>query len=312
MGFGHEHGHNHGHGRSTNKKLLRIALSITIGFMLVEIIGGLLSNSLALLSDAGHMFSDAFSLFLSLIAIRFAAMPATAKRTYGLYRFEILAAFVNGISLAAIAIYIYLEAYQRLMSPPEVQSTLMIAISVLGLTANLAAAWVLSRGNTSENLNLRSAFLHVVGDALGSIGAIIAGLLIFFFDWYLADPIISIVVATLILFSGWRVTKESVHILIEGTPKHIDLEELNKTLHSIPGIQNIHDLHVWTITSGMDSLSCHIMIDPGANAQEILLASRKVIRDTCGIDHITIQIETEKLKEHDSCICLNSYNYRHP
>ncbi|OUM90460.1 cation diffusion facilitator family transporter [Parageobacillus thermoglucosidasius] len=310
-GHGHEHGHNHAHGRSTNKKLLTIALTITVGFMIAEIIGGLLSNSLALLSDAGHMFSDAFSLFLSLIAIRFAAMPATEKRTYGFYRFEILAAFINGVSLAAIAIYIYVEAYQRLISPPEVQSTMMIAISVLGLLANLAAARVLMRGNTSENLNLRSAFLHVVGDALGSIGAIIAGLLILFFDWYIADPIISIVVATLILFSGWRVTKESVHILIEGTPKHIDLEEINKKLHSIPGIQSIHDLHVWTITSGMDSLSCHIVIDPGANAQEILLASRKLIHDTCGIDHITIQIETENLKEQEPHTCLDSYDKGH-
>ncbi|MCF6093036.1 cation diffusion facilitator family transporter [Microaerobacter geothermalis] len=298
---GHDHGHNHDHAhvRTTNKKLLTIALLITISFMIAEIIGGILSNSLALLSDAGHMFSDAFSLALSLIAIRFTTKPPTPQRTYGFYRFEILAAFINGVTLAVIAVYIYFEAYQRIISPPEVQGNTMLLIAFIGLLANIAAAWVLTRGNTAENLNMRSAFLHVLGDMLGSIGAIAAGLLIMFFDWYIADPVISIIVATLILFSGWRVTKESVHILIEGSPKHIDVNELNDKLHTIKGVVSIHDLHLWTITSGMESLSCHIVIDPDADPQQILLASKKLIHDAYGIDHVTLQLETEDLKIHE-------------
>lgn len=309
MGLGHDHSHggqNHGHGghdhsggRNTNKKMLIIALVLTTGFMFAEIFGGILSNSLALLSDAGHMFSDAFSMALSLIAILLSAKPPSLKRTYGFFRFEILAAFINGITLAVIAVYIYYEAYQRIISPPEVQSNIMLVIAILGLLVNIAAMWILTRGDTSGNLNMRSAFLHVIGDMLGSVGAIAAGLLIMFFGWYIADPIISVIIATLILLSGWRVTKESVHILTEGSPRHIDLKELEEELVKIDGVISVHDLHVWTITSRMEALSCHIVIDPPANHQEILLAAQKMIRDIYGINHTTLQLETENLKHQE-------------
>lgn len=300
MGLGHDHGSGsgHDHGRTANRKKLTIALIITVSFMFAEIIGGIWSNSLALLSDAGHMFSDAFSQALSLIAFTLAAKPITSKRTYGFYRFEILAAFINGITLAVIAVYIYYEAFQRIVNPPEVQSNIMLVIAFFGLLANIAAAWVLSRGEGSkENLNMRSAFLHVLGDLLGSVGAIAAGLLIMFFGWYIADPIISIVIATLVLLSGWRVTKESVRILIEATPKHIDADKLKRKVKEIGGVVDIHDLHVWTLTSGVEMLTCHVVIEKGKNTQEMLLLVRGIIHDSFGIDHVTLQIEMEDLAE---------------
>ncbi|AGA68871.1 cation diffusion facilitator family transporter [Desulfitobacterium dichloroeliminans LMG P-21439] len=297
MGFGHNHEQeHHSHSQTSNKKLLSIALFITVTFMIAEIIGGIIANSLALISDAGHMFSDAFSLALSLIAMRLAARPASAKRTFGFYRFEILAAFVNGVTLAVISLIIFYEAYRRILEPPMVQSGMMIVIAVLGLLANLGSAGILMKGDTKGNLNLRSAFLHVLGDMLGSVGAIVAGILILLFDWYMADPIISIIVGALVLISGWRVTKESVHVLIEGTPGHINVNELNQQLHTVDGVQGIHDLHVWTITSGLESLSCHIVVAPTKNAQEILLACKHMIQERFGINHVTLQLETEELK----------------
>ena len=309
MGAGHSHNHNHNHNhqaghagpdhthlQTSNKRLLFAAFLITISFMTAEIIGGIWANSLALISDAGHMFSDAFSLVLSLFAIKLASKPPSAKRTYGFYRFEILAAFINGLTLAVIALYIYYEAYQRLIAPPEVQSGIMLWIAIIGLLANLGSAAILMRGDTKGNLNLRSAFLHVLGDMLGSVGAIIAGALIALFGWYIADPIISIIVATLVLISGWRVTKESVHVLTEGSPLHVDVAELSRNLYTINGVKGIHDLHVWTITSGLEALSCHIVIAPDKNVQEMLLACKRVIHERLGIDHVTLQFESEDLK----------------
>lgn len=306
MGFGHDHSRSeseshqhsggHSHSRTSNKKLLLIALFITVSFMIAEIVGGVIANSLALISDAGHMFSDAFSLALSLIAMKLATRPASASRTFGFYRFEILAAFLNGVTLAVISLIIFYEAYHRLLEPPTVQSSIMLWTAIIGLLANLGSAGILMKGDTKGNLNLRSAFLHVLGDMLGSVGAIIAGLLILLFDWYIADPIISIIVGVLVLISGWRVTKESVHVLIEGVPNHVDMDELKQQLHSVDGVIGLHDLHVWTITSGLESLSCHIVIASNKNAQEILLTCKQVIQDRFGIHHVTLQLETEDLQ----------------
>ncbi|MFJ8258649.1 cation diffusion facilitator family transporter [Peribacillus asahii] len=301
----HHHGHSHSHNhfeetREGNKKGLIIALLITTGIMFLEFFGGLLTNSLALLSDSGHMLSDASSLFLSLIAIWFAARPPSPNKSYGYYRFEILAALFNGVTLFVIAGFIVWEAYGRFFEPPTIASGTMMLIASIGLFANLISAWSLMRkGDVKNNVNLRSAYLHVLGDALGSVGAIAAGILMLLFDWYIADPIISVLVALLILKSAWGVIKHSVHILMEGTPLTINQEEVKAALKEIDGVIDIHDLHIWTITSGLDSLSCHILIEDDKNSQEILQEAINKIKDTFKIEHTTIQIETSLIAHNE-------------
>src|SRR4051795_10610584 len=214
-GHGHHHGHNHSHGHSANKKALFLSFLLITAFMVVEVIGGLLTNSLALLADAGHMLSDAAALGLSFFALKLGERKASQVKTFGYKRFEIIAAALNGLTLIIISLYIFYEAFQRFFDPPEVQSTGMLMISVTGLLVNIIAAWILMKGDKDENLNVRSAFLHVLGDMLGSVGAIVAALMIMFFGWGIADPIASVIVAVLILISGSRVTKDSFHILME-------------------------------------------------------------------------------------------------
>ncbi|MBD0384444.1 cation diffusion facilitator family transporter [Paenibacillus sedimenti] len=301
---GHHHGHNHGHGHShapNNKKGLTIALIITSGIMFLEFFGGLITNSLALLSDSGHMLSDAASLALSLVAMWFATRPATPRKSYGNYRFEILAALFNGVTLFIISGFIIKEAYGRFVAPPTVSSGSMILIAAVGLLANLLSAWALMKqSDVKENINVRSAYLHVIGDALGSVGAIFAGLLMFFFDWYIADPIISVIVALLILKGAWGVIRHAVHILMEGTPVTIELDRVKKTLESIEGVINVHDLHIWTITSGLDSLSCHMLIEDSRDSQEILQKAIHEMESKFQIQHTTIQVEKSNL-QHAEC-----------
>ncbi|MEK5441121.1 cation diffusion facilitator family transporter [Fredinandcohnia sp. FSL W7-1320] len=299
---GHDHhGHHHHHHfdevREGNKKGLLIALVITTGIMLLEFFGGLITNSLALLSDSGHMLSDASSLALSLVAFWFATRPASPKKTYGFYRFEILAALFNAVTLFVIAGFIVYEAVQRFFEPPTVASGTMMIIAGIGLFANILSAWsLISKGDVKNNVNLRSAYLHVLGDALGSVGAIIAGLLMLLFEWYIADPIISVIVAILILKSAWGVLTHSIHILMEGTPITIDQKEVKATLEEIEGVIDVHDLHIWTITSGIDSLTCHILIKDDYDSQEILQQSIDKIRDKFKIEHTTIQIEKSSIE----------------
>ncbi|MED0701030.1 cation diffusion facilitator family transporter [Aeribacillus composti] len=292
----HSHDHHHDFNRENNKKGLIIALFITVGILLLEFFGGLMTNSLALLSDSGHMLSDASSLALSLIAIWFAAKPASPNKTYGFYRFEILAALFNGVTLFVIAGFIIWEAVQRFFNPPTVASGSMMLIASIGLFANLLSAWVLMRkGDVKHNVNVRSAYLHVIGDALGSVGAIAAGFIMWLFGWYIADPIISILVALLILKGAWGVLKHSIHILMEGTPVTIDQNEVKKALKSIEGVKDVHDLHIWTITSGLDSLSCHILIEDHQDSQKVLQAAIHMIEEKFKILHTTIQIETSQI-----------------
>lgn len=305
---GHDHHHDHHHHfeitREGNKKGLLIALVITTSIMLLEFFGGLLTNSLALLSDAGHMLSDASSLLLSLIAIWFASRPPSPKKTYGFYRVEILAALFNGVSLFIIAGFIVWEAFERFLAPPTVASGTMIIIASVGLFANLVSAWALIRkGDVKNNVNLRSAYLHVLGDALGSVGAIIAGIVMLMFSWYIADPIISVIVALLILKSAWGVILHSIHILMEGTPTTINQHEVKNELLQITGVKDIHDLHIWTITSGLDSLSCHMVIEDQIDSQEILQHAIDKIKDKFHIEHTTIQIETSKI-QHKETLCM--------
>lgn len=296
----HHHHHSHDNGREGNKKGLTIALLITTGIMLLEFFGGLITNSLALLSDSGHMLNDASSLALSLVAIWFAVKPASPNKTYGFYRFEILAALFNGVTLFVIAGFIVWEAILRFYNPTTVASGSMMLIASIGLFANFLSAWALMRkGDVKNNVNLRSAYLHVIGDALGSVGAIVAGLIMWLFGWYVADPIISVLVALLILKGASGVIKHTVHILMEGTPITIDLNEVKKVLESIEGVMNVHDFHIWTITSGMDSLSCHILIEDHQDSQKVLQEAIHLIEEHFKIQHTTIQIETSQIHHVD-------------
>ncbi|GIO84801.1 cation transporter [Paenibacillus faecis] len=294
---GHDHhGHQHDHAREGNKKGLAIALTITFGIMFLEFFGGLVTNSLALLSDSGHMLSDASALLLSLIALWFSSKPSSAKRTFGFHRFEILTALFNGIVLFIIAGVIVWEAVQRFDHPPEVASGSMMLIASVGLLANIGSAIALMRkGDVKNNLNLRSAYIHVIGDALGSVGAIVAGIVMMAFKWYLADPIISILVALLILKSAWGVISHTIHILMEGAPAAIDQTEVKNALLAIEGVEDVHDLHIWTITSGFDSLSGHVLIRDGEDNQIILQKAIHILEEQFHIEHSTIQVETAKI-----------------
>ncbi|AJY76106.1 cation diffusion facilitator family transporter [Paenibacillus beijingensis] len=308
---GHDHSHHHHHNhhhhhdlsKEGNKKGLKIALAITLGIMLLEFVGGLVTNSLALLSDSGHMLSDAAALVLSLVAFWFASKPASPRRTFGYYRFEILAALFNGIALFFIAGFIILEAYERFFEPPVVAGGSMMLIALIGLAANLASAWFLMlKGDVKNNVNMKSAYIHVLGDALGSVGAIAAGLCMYFFDWYAADPIISVLVALLILKSAWGIITNTVHILMEGTPGSIDQTKVKRALEGIEGVKNVHDLHIWTITSGLDSMSCHVLVEDGYDCQEVLQKALQLMKHDYHIDHCTIQVENSTIRHEQTKI----------
>lgn len=298
----HEHGHHHHH--SNNKKALLASFVLISTFMVIEVIGGFMTNSLALLSDAGHMLSDAAALGLSYTAIRLGEKKATQSKSFGYKRFEIIAACLNGLTLIVISVFIFIEAIRRFVNPPEVQSLGMLMISIIGLLVNIIAAWILMSGDKEENLNVRSAFLHVIGDMLGSVGAIAAALLIYFFDWGIADPIASMIVAVLIVISGYRVVRDSFHILMEGTPDRIDMDEVKESLKEIPHVSDVHDLHIWTITSGFLSLSCHIVIGAGGDHDTTLAIAQKLLHDQYGIEHSTIQVEKQDVgcpNPHETC-----------
>ncbi|MET3683596.1 cobalt-zinc-cadmium efflux system protein [Alkalibacillus flavidus] len=302
--MGHDHGHDHTHG--ANKKALFISFLITSGFMIIEAIGGFLTNSLALLSDAGHMLSDSVSLGVGLLAFTLGEKVADYSKTFGYKRFEILAAVFNGVTLVFIALYIFYEAYQRFIDPPEVASIGMLVIAIIGFAVNVLVAWILMRqGDTEDNLNLRAAFLHVLGDLLGSVGAIVAALLIMFFQWGWADPLASVIVASLVLISGVRVSRESVHVLMEGKPKNVDLDEVVQSITSIDGVQSIHDLHVWSITSGQNALSCHAVVEDDLTVSECQSLLRGIEHELehQKIGHVTIQLENDDHPHDDSLMC---------
>ncbi|TFJ94413.1 cation diffusion facilitator family transporter [Lentibacillus salicampi] len=306
--MGHDHGHDHTHG--ANKKVLAISFIIITTYMIIEVVGGFLTNSLALLSDAGHMLSDSISLGVGLLAFIFSEKVANYSNTYGYKRFEILAAVFNGILLILISLYIFYEAFQRFMEPSEVASGGMLTIAIIGLMVNIAVAWILMQGgDTEENLNLRAAFLHVLGDLLGSVGAITAALLIMFFNWGWADPLASVIVAVLVLISGWRVTKDALHVLMEGTPKNVDLDDIVYTIENLPEIVNIHDLHVWCITSGQNALSCHAVVngDLSVHESEQLLQTIEHELEHKGIGHVTIQMESEKHPHDERLLCNHEF-----
>lgn len=303
----HEHPHDHDEDRDTPgegpselvpRKPLFIALAITSIFLVVEVIGAYLSNSLALLADAAHMLTDVAALGLALFAMSLARRPTTAERTFGYLRAEILAALVNAVALIVMAIYIFWEAWQRLQDPPEVQSTTLLFVAIAGLCANIAAAWVLSRGGGHQhNLNTRGAFLHVLGDLLGSVAAIVAAIIIATTGWYAADPILSALIGALVVFSAWSLLRESVDVLLEAAPKGIVIADVRRAMEAVPGVEGVHDLHVWTVTSGFPALSAHIETENIANWETCMTSLADLLRDKFGIVHVTLQPESPRPRQ---------------
>ncbi len=279
-----------------NLQPLAIALLITASVMVLEIVVGLLSHSLALLADAGHMVTDAAALGMSLAASLIARQPATRTKTYGFYRTEILAAFLNGLSLWLVVIWIIYEAVRRFMHPPVIQAPMMLATAVIGLAANLGCSWVLKPSPT-DSLNQRSAYLHVLADAVGSVSVIGAAAVMWATGWYLADPIASLLVCLTILWGSWSLIRQSVNILLEGVPAHVDVIAVMRAMQDVPGVRRVHDVHIWTITSGMDAMSGHVVVDALADSQAILEQLRLVLSERFGLSHTTLQPEVEDLNK---------------
>ncbi len=282
--------------RHTETRRLQWALAISSVYFFAELIAGFLTNSLALLSDAGHMLSDMGALGLSLFAFRMARRPATIHRTYGYHRIEILAALFNGLTLWLIVGVIFAAAYGRLSHPPEIEGYGMMIVAILGLAVNLAAAAILHGGHR-HNLNLRGAFLHVMSDALGSVGAIFAGIVMLTTGWYLADPLISIFISVLILFSSWSLVKDSLSVLMQTVPKGIQLEEVRRTIEAVDGVSAVHDLHIWAVTSDIFTLSAHAVVANGGDFHLVLNGIEDTLREQFNIEHTTIQLETESRED---------------
>jgi cobalt-zinc-cadmium efflux system protein len=282
--------------RHTESLRLKLALAISSVYFFAELIGGFLTNSLALLSDAGHMLSDIAALALSLFAFRIARRPATVSSTYGYHRAEILAALFNGLTLWLIVGVIFTAAYNRFLDPPAVKSSGMMIVASLGLLVNLVAGAVLY-GSHHHNLNLRGAFLHVVSDALGSVGAIAAGLIMLLTGWYVADPLISILIGLLILHSSWSLVRESLSVLMQSVPKGIRLEDVQQALEEVEGVSKVHDLHVWAVTSDIYTLSAHAVVENGGDFHQVLNGIEDTLKERFNIEHTTIQLEIQSREE---------------
>jgi len=300
------HHHNQENGKSSSKRRLILAISITGSWFLIELAGGIYANSLALMADAAHMLTDLGALGLSLFALQISTRPATHKKTYGYLRVEILAALANGIFLVLIGLYIFYETYHRFQNPPEVKSIPMLIVALTGLLANLATAALLFRSR-KENLNLRGAFLHVSADTLGSIGAIVAGILILTRKWYIADPVVSVIIGVLVLYSSWKLVSESVDILLEATPGHLEIPNILKDISEVQDVVSVHDLHVWSISTRTAAMSCHVVVKAEENAGAVLKELGSLMRKKYGIEHTTIQTEPEGWRPHhtDSLVKLS-------
>lgn len=286
------HGHSHGPGayRGADRRALTLAAFLTAAFMLAEVAGGILTGSLALLADAGHMLSDSFSLFLALGAVWLAGRPATARRTFGFKRAEILAALINGATLVLISAWIVYEAVGRLGDPPAVESGGMLVVAILGLLVNVTAAIILSRAQ-ADSLNVSAAFRHVIADLLGSVGVIAAALIILTTGWELADPLVSLAIALLIAASAWGILRDSTEILLEAAPRELDTEEIGRAMAEMPDVVEVHDLHVWTITSGFPALSAHILVGTDADCHARRWDIERMLHDRFGLDHTTLQVD---------------------
>ena len=299
-------GHSHDH-RSASRRSLRISLALIMAYMVVEVVGGLVSGSLALLADAGHMLTDGSAISLALLAIWVSGRPASIEQTFGFHRTEILAALLNALSLWFISALIFFEASRRFDDTLDVDGGIMLAVGAVGLLVNLAAAWVLHR-SSGESLNVEGAFLHVIADLLGSVAVVSGGILVLVFEWDIADPIFGIVIGVLILASSLRLLWKVVHVLMEGTPSHLDLHHLCQRLEELEGVTGVHDIHAWTITTGYDALSAHVTADPTVmqDPNPVLQALRDIASSEFGIGHVTIQLEDSMEG------CVEDHHIEHP
>lgn len=271
---------------------LKLVLGLVSGYMVVEVVAGWLTNSLALLADAGHMLTDAGAIGLALFAAWLARRPSDSKRTYGYHRAEILAALANAVALLVIVAVIAKEAYDRLQEPPSVMGFEMMLVAVVGLAVNLIGVRLLHDGSGhGHGLNVRGVFWHIVGDALGSVAAILAGLLIWWRGWFWADPACSVLICLVIVYGAAKLTKESVHVLMEGSPERLHVGEVRAALERLPGVRGVHDLHIWTVTSDRESLSVHLIADDYSTSAQLLCAARELLCERFALDHVTIQIE---------------------
>jgi len=282
------------HEALSDYRRLKITLAIVLSVMGAEIIGGIFSGSLALLGDAGHMFVDALALGLSLFAMTLARRPATATKTFGYHRFEILAALANGTVLVLVSIYVFYQAYQRFLAPTPVESPLMLAIATIGLFANLGGVILLNKASR-RSLNVKAAFWHIMGDTISSVGVIIAGIVIMFTGWYVADTIAAVVIGAIILWGATRIVRESADILLEAVPRHIETAQVIDSIRNIPGVNEVHDIHIWTITSNIYALSAHLVIDDQmvSRSVDIVRAVREELARRLNISHTTLQLECE-------------------
>jgi cobalt-zinc-cadmium efflux system protein len=286
--------HDNAHAPTTagkSKRRLAIVCALTFAYLIAEVVGGYLTGSLALLADAGHMFTDVAGLLLALFAINFAERPATPERTYGYYRVEILAALVNAIVLIGISLYILYEAYERLKAPPEVSSLPMLVIAVVGLAVNVTGVFIL-RSGADKSLNMKGAYFEVLSDMLTSVGAIVAAVVMLTTGWYYADPLISAGIGLFILPRTWILLREAVGVLLEGTPSDINLAAVREAVSGVEGVVGVHDLHVWALTSGMNAMSVHAVLADGASHDEVLAAVQRRVTTTCNIAHVTVQVES--------------------
>lgn len=284
-------GHGHSHTPAgKNKRRLAIVLGLTTTYLLAEVVGGLLTHSLALLADAGHMLTDVAGLGLAFLAIRFAERPATPERTYGYYRIEILAALSNGVVLIGISLYILYEAYERFRNPPEVQSGAMLAVASVGLLVNIVGIYVL-RAAAKESLNMKGAYFEVLSDMLTSVGVIIASLIMLTTGWYYADPLISAGIGLFILPRMWMLLRDAVGVLLEGTPTDVNLATLREAIKNVTGVADVHDLHVWSLTSGVNAMSVHTVLADHGLHDEVLAAVQQRVTSEFKIAHVTVQVE---------------------
>ncbi|HEU0124025.1 MAG TPA: cation diffusion facilitator family transporter [Bryobacteraceae bacterium] len=279
---------------------MRIALGLTASILAAELAGAYLTNSLALLSDAAHMLTDVTALLIALIAVRLARRPADGRRTFGYYRFEILAAVVNAVALFGAAIYIVAEAYERLRDPQPVASTGMLVVAVIGLVANLLSLRVL-RADSDRSLNMKGAYLEVWSDALGSVGVIVAALIVQFTGWRQADPVVAVLIGLWVLPRTWSLLSESINVLLEGAPQGMALDAIHRRLLAIEGVEDVHDLHVWSITTGKNTLTAHLTLEgPEIDTQQVLQQAREAVEEF-GITHSTVQVETSRCEPNQDC-----------
>ena len=299
----HSHRHDHDHGpdgtgrhRAAERRGLRRTLTVTAIILFAEVVGGYVSNSLALLADAGHMFTDVLAILLAYLALGFATRPPTEHKTYGWYRLEVLAALANGVTLVVMSLFIFWEAWERIFSPPDVSTTTMLVVATIGLVANALGLAFLHGHHGS--LNMRGAYLHVLGDLLSSVAAVAGGVFMMITGNYLLDPILSVLIGVIIIVSAYRLLRESVDVLLEATPRGMQLEEVGHAIARVDGVVSVHDLHVWCLTSGLNALSCHVEVRTTTLEESDRLLSRinEMLRTQFAITHTTVQMESEEYR----------------